>query len=272
MGAPTYLTEDWLQQNASLTAGGELHLPADSRLTPAARDLLAARKIRVRYTDEVGRVYVDAAPGASAADPEQRQRVHPLTGSATHQAAHCLLCQQVVDQKPDAMTHLDATTLVAKNDLRIAFRGRVDSAIAQAVLLQTQWQDEAVAPTLQAMLADIRSALGNVLRCETLGETMSPIAVGDFDEAQLHTVSHNPLKHLGHDHIVPALEHGRTVARLNVLRTAIREAEVAGAQAFIDTDFTVRRGDLLQALNRLSSAVYVLMLIGLAHQKSGANS
>ena len=272
MGASSYITEDWLQSNASLTVGGELHLPQGSRLTPAARDLLGERKIRIRYTDEVGRVYVDDTSGATEADPEKRQRVHPLTGSATHQAAHCLLCQQVVDQKPDAMTHLDATTLVAKNDLRIAFRGRVDSAIANAVLLQTQWQQEAVAPTLQRMLADIRSALGNVLRCETLSETMLPITIGDFDEAQLHAVSHNPLKHLGHDHIVPALEHGITVARLNVLRTAIREAEVAGAQAFIDKDFSVRRGDLLQALNRLSSAVYVLMLISWTHQKSGANS
>ena len=272
MSASSYITEDWLQRNASLTVGGELHLPADSRLTPAARDLLGERKIRIRYTDEVGRVYVDTAASAVDADHEARQRVHPLTTSATHQAAHCLLCQQVVDKKPDALTHLDATTLVAKNDLRIAFRGRVDSAIAHAVLLQTHWQKDDVAPTLQRLLADIRSALGNVLRCETLGETMSAITIGDFDEAQLHAISHNPLKHLGHDHIVPALEHGITVARLNLLRTAIREAEVAGAQAFIEKDFSVRRGDLLQALNRLSSAVYVLMLISWTHQKSGANS
>ena len=116
MSAASYITEDWLQQNASLTVGGELHLPADSRLTPAARDLLATRKIRVRYTDEAGRVYVDTATSDGEADAQQRQRVHPLTTSATHQAAHCLLCQQVVDPKPDAKTHLDATTLVSKND------------------------------------------------------------------------------------------------------------------------------------------------------------
>ena len=59
------------------------------------------------------------------------------------------------------------------------------------------------------------------------------------------------------------------VARLNLLRTVIREAEVAGAQAFIDKDFSVSRGDVLQALNRLSSAVYVLMLISWTHEKSG---
>jgi ethanolamine utilization cobalamin adenosyltransferase len=125
---------------------------------------------------------------------------------------------------------------------------------------------------MQRLLADIRAALGNVLRCETLGEAMPEITIGDFDQAQLHALSHNPLRHLGHDHIVPAIEHGLSVARLNLLRTVIREAEVAGAQAFIGSDYSVSRGDLLQALNRLSSAVYVLMLIVLNHEKSGKNS
>lgn len=267
MNAPQFITEAWLNEHVSLTAGGEVHLPAASRLTPAARDMLNERKIRIRYSDEAGRVYVDAD-----SDGEQRQQVHPLTSSASHEAAHCLLCQQTVDKKPEALTHLDASTLVAKNDPRIAFRGRVDSAIAQAVLLQAQWQAEGHAAVAQRMLADIRAALGNVLRCETLGETMPGIVIGAFDEAQLHAVSHNPLKHLGHDHIVPALEHGLNVARLNVLRTAVREAELVGAQAFIDRDFSVRRNDILQALNRLSSAIYVLMLIIWSQEKNTAQS
>ena len=115
----------------------------------------------------------------------------------------------------------------------------------------------------------VRGALGNVLRAEALDEAMTPIVVGEFDEAQIHALSHSPLKHLGHDHIVPSIEHGLAVARLNLLRAVIREAEVAGAQAFIDRDFVVRRNDVLQALNRLSSAVYVLMLLCLIHEKAG---
>ena len=199
----------------------------------------------------------------------ERQRVHPLTSSATHETAHCQLCQQAVTKKSEALTHLNATTFVAKNDPRIAFRGRVDTAIAQAVLLQVEWKAAAQPAVLQRMLADVRGALGNVLRAETLDEAMTPIVVGDFDETQLHALSHNPLKHLGHDHIVPSIEHGLAVARLNLLRAVIREAEVAGAQAFIDRDFVVRRNDVLQALNRLSSAVYVLMLLCLIHEKAG---
>ena len=265
MTATPYITESWLAENANLTSGSEVRLPASSRLTPAARDVLNARHIRIRYMDEAGRVFVDA----QGSDDKNLQQVHPLTSSAAHEAAHCLLCKQIVGKKPEALTHLNATTFVAKNDVRIVFRGRVDSTIAQAVLLQAEWQCTSVNVTLQGMLADIRAGLGNVLRSETLGEPMPAIVMGEFDEAQIHAISHNPLKHLGHDHIVPAIGPGLNVARLNLLRAVIRESEVAGAQAFINKDFSIERADVLQGLNRLSSAVYVLMLICWTHEKSG---
>lgn len=268
MAAAPYITENWLAENVNLASGSEVRLPAASRLTPAARDVLNARRIRIRYSDEVGRVFIDA----QGTDEKTRQQVHPLTSSAIREAAHCLLCKQIVDKKPEALTHLNATTFVAKNDVRIVFRGRVDSAIAQAVLLQAEWQSTSVPGSLQKMLADIRAGLGNVLRSETLGDPMPAIAMGEFDEVQIHAISHNPLKHMGHDHIVPTVEHGLDVARLNLLRAVIREAEVAGAQAFIKTDFSIDRADVLQALNRLSSAVYVLMLFCRTHQNSGKKS
>ncbi len=57
-------------------------------------------------------------------------------------------------------------------------------------------------------------------------------------------------------------QHLPNPARLNMLRAHIREAELAAAEVYIDRDFNVLRPDLMQALNRLSSAVYVLMLVG----------
>ncbi len=56
--------------------------------------------------------------------------------------------------------------------------------------------------------------------------------------------------------------HGRDVALLNLLRGKVREAEVTAAQVFITPQFAVQRADILQALNRLSSAVYVMMILG----------
>ncbi len=66
----------------------------------------------------------------------------------------------------------------------------------------------------------------------------------------------------GHDHLVPEARHGRDVALLNLLRGKVREAEVTAAQVFITPQFAVQRADILQALNRLSSAVYVMMILG----------
>lgn len=59
---------------------------------------------------------------------------------------------------------------------------------------------------------------------------------------------------------MPEARHGRDVALLNLLRGKVREAEVTAAQVFITPQFAVQRADIMQALNRLSSAVYVMMI------------
>ena len=57
------------------------------------------------------------------------------------------------------------------------------------------------------------------------------------------------------------MSHGRDAAALNLLRTKVRETEVSAARIYIDCYFQVIRPDIMQALNRLSSAVYVLMVM-----------
>ena len=185
----------------------------------------------------------------------------------------CLLCQQKVEHKPDTLTHIDAHHLVSKNDPRLLFRGKLDSVIAQAVLTQiqlTQTPSDALAPIMPQLsryMADVRSALGNVLKAEATGETMATVALGNLSAEAIHKMSHHPLKYLGHDHLVPDEKQGMQVALLNLLRAQIREAELYAAQIYITRDFRVKRPDIMQALNRLSSAVYVLMLVThLAHQ------
>ncbi|EPR3746057.1 ethanolamine utilization cob(I)yrinic acid a,c-diamide adenosyltransferase EutT, partial [Escherichia coli] len=58
--------------------------------------------------------------------------------------------------------------------------------------------------------------------------------------------------------------HGRDAALLNLLRTKVRET--VAAQVFITRSFEVLRPDILQALNRLSSTVYVMMILSVAKQ------
>ncbi|THF59304.1 ethanolamine utilization cob(I)yrinic acid a,c-diamide adenosyltransferase EutT [Pseudothauera rhizosphaerae] len=259
-----FITETWLREHFSLAPGTEVHLPAEGRLTPAAHALLAERHVAVRYVDAAGRNYVEPAEagGAQAAAGEPaRVQVHPLTGRSGRQPAACALCGQEVARKPEAMTHLDERRLVAKNDPRLRLRGALDTAIAWAVWVQAELPPEERDTTLGHWLADVRSCLGNVLRGEVTGEPVSELRMGELDDEAIHRVSHDPLRYFGHDHLVPDAAQGVTVARLNLLRAQIRAAELAAAELYIDRDYAVARPDILQALNRLSSAVYVLMLL-----------
>ncbi len=63
---------------------------------------------------------------------------------------------------------------------------------------------------------------------------------------------------------MPEASHGRDAALLNLLRTKVRETETLAAQVFITRSFEVLRPDILQALNRLSSTVYVMMILSVA--------
>lgn len=264
----TYITETWLRERHTLADGTELHLPAGAALTPAAQSLISERHLRVKYVDESGQVFVDnpiAGRGKSAAggDASERKRVHPLTGGDRAHPMHCTLCHQAVAKKPDTLTHLNADTLVSKNDPRIHLRGQIDSAIACAVWIQAELaeSDKPSSRRIAPYLADIRSDLGNVLRAEATGEPLRPMHMGEFDADAIHRLSHAPLQHLGYDHIVPEAAHGLTAARLNLLRTAIRNVELVAARLYIGGDFEIARPDILEGLNRLSSAVYVLMIV-----------
>jgi ethanolamine utilization cobalamin adenosyltransferase len=265
----TYITETWLRDRFSLGHGTEIHLPAGARLTHAAQALLGERRITVKYTDDAGRVFLDETPDAQT--PELK-RVHPLTGGSERHTGSCLMCGQPIRNKPDALTHLDARGLIAKNDPRLKLRGKLDSAIAHAVVTQAEFDPQGRHPALTLWLADIRSALGNALKAEVTGADMPPVAMGDMDEETIHAVSHNPLKYLGHDHLLPEAGQGARVSRLNLLRAQIREAELFAADVYIARDFTITRPDIMQGLNRLSSAVYVLMLLTyLAEQGKNAH-
>ena len=254
-----FVTEDWLRTNYSLSDGTEIHLPADCRLTPAARTLISDHHLVIKYLDDQGRLFVENEEDQIDKDLNadlKLKHVHGLTSKDERVMSSCQLCQQEVYKKPDTMTHLNAYTLVSKADPRLAFRAKLDSTIAVAVWLQGEISDFA-----QSWLTDIRSVLGNIMRADAMDELLPHFVIGGLNEKAIHQLSHFPLKYLEHDHIVPAFEHGRNVRLLNLLRTSIRETEIVAASIFIDRDLTVKRPDIMQGLNRLSSATYVLMIM-----------
>lgn len=244
-----FITEAWLRANHTLSEGSEIHLPVDAQLTPSARELLESRRLRIKFLDKQGSLFVDDATSLP-------QPVHGLTSSDTHPRACCGLCHQEVMKKPDTLTHLTAEIMVAKNDPRLEFRAALDSTIALTVWLQIELPEQ-----WQPWLADIRSRLGNIMRADAMDEQLASQSIMGFNEEQLHRLSHHPLPYLDHDHLVPEVSHGRDAALLNLLRSKVRETEIVAARLFITRGFDVQRADILQALNRLSSAVYVMMIL-----------
>ena len=59
---------------------------------------------------------------------------------------------------------------------------------------------------------------------------------------------------------MPEVTDGPQILQLNRARCAAREAELAAVEAFSDREGNPTRPDILRAMNRMSSMVYILMI------------
>ena len=162
--------------------------------------------------------------------------------------------------KPEHMTHLDASTLVPKTHPRICFRGKLDSL--EALLLQTRLlAEEQGRGEAARSLGEVYDLAQRILGAEVKGEALGAFTLLGLDSAALREKSHDPKGYAGlESHPAPHTGMGGLCLALNFLRTQVREVELAAAQAFCSPDGQVERPDLLEALNRMSSAVYLLFL------------
>jgi ethanolamine utilization cobalamin adenosyltransferase len=93
-----------------------------------------------------------------------------------------------------------------------------------------------------------------------LGEPVPEQKLCGLPEAEIRQRSHVPQEYYGQPHFMPAASDGMVIARLNRARCAAREAELRAVAAFTDRDGVPTRVDILQALNRMSSMLYILMI------------
>lgn len=195
-------------------------LPEDAIITPAARTLLADRKIPLDTSK----------------------------GEAMRRA------------KPEHKTHLRRDVLVPKTHKQIRLRGKLDSFEAKIILAQVRLatlHQRQLVDDLQEVLEAVRA----ILRAEVREEPLSLGTLMGMTETELHEASHRPETILNVSHFVPEYHMGEEMALLNCLRTEARETELAACSAFMSgyNDGSVRRPDILKALNRLSSALYFMM-------------
>jgi propanediol utilization protein/ethanolamine utilization cobalamin adenosyltransferase len=199
-------------------------------LTPAAAQFLNDRKVSVVLAKETaGAGYVAVEDGNSS----------PV--------------------KPEHMTHLIGRQLVPKDHPRIIFRGLIDNFQAE-VLLQQQREEQRGNLLLSKQLEDLLRRAQEILKAEVTGNELEPCDFLGLSEAEIRERSHTPQKYYGFGHLDLSAELSPEVLSLNRLRTLIRQVELAAVTAFRHAE-TVERTDILQALNRLSSVIYVMMLV-----------
>ena len=192
---------------------------------------------------------------SDARDWLSRERIPILPAEQTKPDGYRLLNGGEMQVKPEHMTHLNAEFLVPKTHPRIAFRGTMDTLEA-ALLLASSESDGNIRTQLEEALAYTRYLLGQ----EVLGEPIVCKALGGMEEQQLRERSHRPQDFYGKPHFMPSPADGKTLLLVNFARCMARQAELAAVEAFSDKEGQPQRIDLLQALNRLSSFLYLIMI------------
>ena len=219
-------TEESVRDNIRNREGRRVfYLARGDALTPGARDWLRQQRIEI----------LDAA----LAKPDR----YRLTGGG------------YTEEKPEHMTHLNGNVLVPKTHPRIRFRGCLDTLEAELILAQLGADG-----TLAGELGEVLDLARRLMRCDVLEEPVPEGKLCGLTEKEQRERSHRPQDFYGQAHFMPSAGDGMVIARLNRARCAAREAELQAAEAFTDRDGNPTRVDILRALNRMSSMLYILMI------------
>ena len=182
------------------------------------------------------------------------ERIEILPAEQAKNNAYRLLGGGTVSEKPEHMTHLNGDVLVPKTHPRIRFRGAVDNLEAALLLCQN------AVPELQKELQEVLELARRLISCDVLEEPVGEFTLCGLSEQEQRKHSHFPQKYYGIPHFMPQCTDKQSVLELNRVRGLVRSTELAAADAFSDRDGIPTRPDILQALNRMSSMLYILML------------
>ena len=142
---------------------------------------------------------------------------------------------------------------VRKDHPRIAFRGALDELLAQTICCQLTLQREAESG-VERRLAGFPQIIRQMMSAEYTGEPFEIELFFALEWEELHEMSHHPKKYFGMDHPIITADLGESVCALNLLRTKARQCERLAVSAF-----DAKREDIVHALNRMSSALYVFL-------------
>lgn len=265
------ITEAILRDELRASKPESYTIPEGKILSPAAREYLQQCKIKIidPKLAKQKRAVVETEteqPKAEQPKPEIRATEVPKMPEVDVPAGEGAK-PRFIDyetgayyyEKPEHMTHLYGNVLVAKDHRRILFRGKLDSLQALFVLNQCLLAEMGGQEKIIEDLDDILGSLREMMRCDVLDEPFRREFIIGLSHKELREHSHNPMKFYNVKQMVlPSYNLGKAYALLNQLRTAVRETEVAAAGAFRNGQ-KYERADIIEELNRMSSAMHIIM-------------
>ena len=151
------------------------------------------------------------------------------------------------------MTSLSGNLKISKTHGRIAFRGLIDSLeadVIEAQILASEREEEG----LCSNFGEVLNFLREIMVSEVKETPLKPLFLFGMNADEIHWRSH----HTG-SFILPDYRQGALAARINTLRTKVREVELLAIKVMgEERSDGPPRDDIILALNRLSSALWWL--------------
>ena len=247
------LTEADLRSGKVLSKSCKITVKKDTFVTQRAKEFIRDNHIELIYQN-------DNKSGGSFGKGVMSYT--PIPKSGDHRYVD-YITGEGYEEKPENMTHLYSNVLVVKNHPRILLRGKFDSL--EALIMQTQITavDEGY-ENIAKELDEVMDFVQMLLACEVKNEKVPDIKIFGMNSQRLRYVSHHLTEEFGIQHSVPHYSMGKVCAALNTLRTFIRETELYAVSAFENE--SDNRNDIVEALNRLSSCVYIMFCKKVAGQ------
>lgn len=211
---------------------GQIKVTENQLFTPSAIEFLNDKNIRIVKTEE-------------NSNPNEQKTYETVFGGT-------------MLNKPEHMTHLRGNTLVFKDHPVIKYRGALDSLESEIIIVQTVAQRLGyldITRDLEEIIALVRK----LIRVQITGEKLDDFTLIGLNADELRDHSHHSTKHYGISHFLPSYTHGEMAAYINRLRTLTRKTELVAYNAFKDQNGNVDRGDIIQALNRMSSVFWIML-------------
>ncbi|MEG0134788.1 ethanolamine utilization protein [Cetobacterium sp.] len=243
------LTEEKLKMMYKQKKIDRLIVDEGTILTPSARQFLNDRGIEL-------------VNGVEKTSDEIKEEKNEKVSAQDIKIKYKGINGEVYVDKPEYMTQIYGNVLVKKDNKRIVFRGKIDSLQAKWLVLSKEFESSKNV-NLTKDLESVEKFIKKILISEVLGEALGDVEVLGYNLDQIKEVSHNPNKYFNRGHLFDiSKKEDEIVLKLNELRTYSRETEISAIEAFVRENGAVERKDLLTALNRMSSVIYIMMLKG----------